>query len=66
MSDPGSARLREVCRDIQADVKADVEKFDGAPFTGRTLAELHGNLSAAVSALAAIVAVLVDRTASDA
>lgn len=45
----------EVLRMIIDDMDADVKKFESAPFTGKTLGELHGNLCATVQALAKIL-----------
>ncbi len=44
-------RLQMIADDMEADAKA----FDGKPFNGRTVGELHGNLCAAVQALALII-----------
>lgn len=40
---------------IADDMEADVKAFEGKPFTGRTLGELHGTLCATIRALAIIV-----------
>lgn len=48
-------RMRAVCADIRQDMEDDVHRFDGAPFNGRTVATIHGNLAAAVSALAGMI-----------
>ncbi len=51
---------QQVLREIAEDMKADATKFDGQPFTGRTVAEYFGNQGAAIAALARIVETLVD------
>jgi len=45
-------RAVEVLQAIADDMEADVKHFDGKPFTGRTVAEIHGNLAAAIKAIA--------------
>jgi hypothetical protein len=45
----------EVLDMIIADAGADVKDFDGKPFSGKTLGELHGILEAKIEALAKIV-----------
>lgn len=40
---------------IIQDMEDDVKDFEGKPFTGKTLGELHGNLCATVQALAKIM-----------
>lgn len=45
----------EVLDMIIADMENDVKEFEGKPFTGKTLGELHGNLCATVQALAKIM-----------
>jgi hypothetical protein len=35
--------------------RADVERWDGAALTGRTVAEMHAELAATISGLAAVV-----------
>ena len=40
---------------IIEDIKQDVIDADGKPFTGKTLAELHGNLCATIEALTNIM-----------
>jgi hypothetical protein len=37
---------------IAATMEADVEEFEGKPFDGQTVGELHGRLAAAITALA--------------
>jgi hypothetical protein len=48
-------RALEVCKDIVADMASDATKFDGQPFTGRTVAEYFGTQGAAIAALAQIL-----------
>jgi hypothetical protein len=45
----------EVLEMIITDMEEDVKKFDGAPLTGKTVAEIHANLAAAIQALAKVV-----------
>jgi dephospho-CoA kinase len=45
----------DVLKMIVKDTEEDVTKFEGAPFNGKTLGELHGNLSASVQAIANIL-----------
>lgn len=40
---------------IIKDCEADVKEYDGKPFNGRTLGELHGVLEAKILALATIM-----------
>ena len=58
-------RLRAILTDITADMKADATKFDGQPFTGRTVAEYFGNHGAAIAALADIVKTLIPDSLND-
>lgn len=51
-------RRRWVCEEIVHDAKADVERFEGQPFNGRTVAEYMGCQAAAIAALARVVATL--------
>lgn len=46
---------------IQVDMKKDAERFDGQPFTGRTVAEYFGNQGAAIAALANIIKLQFER-----
>lgn len=48
-------RAVEVARMIQTDVEADVIRTEGMAFTGANVAEMYGNLSAAVVTLAKMV-----------
>lgn len=56
-------RAAEVCREIAKDIADDAAKFDGKPFTGRTVAEYFGNHGAAIAALAGIVEKLCEANA---
>lgn len=58
-------RMREICRQIAADMETDATRFDGQPFNGRTVAEYLGNLGAAVAGLARIVESLSARIDGD-
>lgn len=49
------SNMLQVLDMIIADMENDAKEFEGKPFTGKTLGELHGNLCAAVQALAEIV-----------
>jgi len=46
---------------IAEDMKSDAEKFDGQPFTGKTVAEYFGNQGAAIAALANILISLIPK-----
>jgi hypothetical protein len=48
-------RLREILRMIAEDAEADVHRFEGQPFTGKTVAEYMGCQAAAIKALAEVV-----------
>lgn len=48
-------RSLEVLDMIIQDMEDDVRKFDGAPLTGKTVAEIHGSLAATIQALAKIM-----------
>ena len=45
----------EVLEMIISDMEKDVKDFEGKPFDGRTLGELHGNLCATIQALAKVL-----------
>jgi hypothetical protein len=49
---------RWVLREIALDVERDVHRFEGQPFTGKTVGEYMGCQAAAIKALAEIVATL--------
>jgi hypothetical protein len=53
-------KIIEVLEMIAKDQADDAKNFDGAPFTGRTVAEYFGNQGAAIAALANIVKSLVE------
>lgn len=44
-----------ICQEIVRDMQRDVAAFDGKPLDGRTVAEIHATLAAAISALARVV-----------
>jgi len=48
-------KARMVLLDIAADMEADATRFDGQPFTGKTVAEYMANQGAAIAALANIL-----------
>lgn len=54
-----------VCREIVRDMERDVAAFDGKPLTGRTVAEIHATLAAAIAALAEVVESLVPQAEGD-
>lgn len=56
-----TARILQVLDEIAADMQRDVEAFEGAPFTGKTLGVIHGNLAAAVCGLVNVVKELVPK-----
>lgn len=47
-----TTKIIEVLDMIIEDCETDVKDFDGKPFTGKTLGELHGILEAKIQALA--------------
>lgn len=49
------SREIEVLEMIIADMEDDVKKFDGAPLTGKTVAEIHATLAATIQAIAKIL-----------
>jgi hypothetical protein len=49
------AEMHELIRMIREDLEADVDTFEGQPFTGRAVSVWFGQMAAAVSALATIV-----------
>lgn len=51
---------QEVCREIAIDMQEDATRFDGQPFTGKTMAEYMGNHGAAIAALAKIIEGMLD------
>ena len=53
-------KMSDVLQMISDDTEKDVKHFEGQPFNGRTLGELHGNLSASVDALAKTLKTLID------
>lgn len=55
-------RMIEVLEMITNDMKNDAAKFDGQPFNGKTVGTNLGNQGAAISALANIVKIIVDKT----
>ena len=40
---------------IKRDAEQDVVAFDGKPFNGKTVGEMHGNIQASISTLAGIL-----------
>jgi len=52
--------IRATLGQIRSDIAGDVHRFELAAFTGPTVSEWLGNLSAAVDALAAITLALVE------
>lgn len=55
---PSRDTIRETCAMIRQDMAEDVSRYDGSQLDGRVVGEIHGNLSAAVSALAGMIAAL--------
>ena len=53
-------RLREIAQTIRADMADDVARMDGAPLTGRVVAEIHADLAAAIVGLANCVEALAE------
>ncbi|HZQ33752.1 MAG TPA: hypothetical protein VFB19_18720 [Mycobacterium sp.] len=54
-TEPTPERIRRVAAVIKQDMEDDVRRFAGQPLAGRIVAEMHGNLAAAISALAGMV-----------
>lgn len=54
----------KVLQMIADDQAKDAAKFEGMPFTGRTVSEYFGNQGAAIAALANIVKTLVEASTS--
>lgn len=52
----------EILQMIIEDMENDIKQFDGKPFNGRTLGELHGNLCATIQALAGIMKKYIETT----
>lgn len=50
-----SDNRRWLCQQIAEDAEADVSRFEGAPFTARTVAEYMGYQAAMIQALANLV-----------
>jgi hypothetical protein len=57
-------RRRWVLEEIQRDARRDVERFEGQPMTGKTVAEYMGCQAAAIAALARVVATLLPTEAA--
>lgn len=53
-------RISEVMGLVSHDMENDVKNFEGKPFNGRTLGEAHGQLCAAVQAVAKALKQIVD------
>jgi hypothetical protein len=51
-------RRRWALEEIQRDAEADVHRFEGQPFNGKTVAEYMGGQAALISALAGVVLTL--------
>ena len=58
-------KIIEVLEMIAQDQVNDARNFEGAPFTGRTVAEYFGNQGAAIVALADIIKSLVESAQED-
>lgn len=50
----------EVCKMVADDTRKDAEKFDGQPFTGKTVAEYFGCQGAAIAALADVLQLILE------
>jgi hypothetical protein len=55
----------EVLEMIIADMQTDVAEFEGKPFNGKTLGELHGILAATIQALAKIMKKHIEEASSE-
>jgi predicted trehalose synthase len=50
--------LRRTAALIREDMEVDVAKYDGQIATGKAIAEMHGELAAAIGSLAGMIAAL--------
>lgn len=53
-------RMIETCDMIADDAEKDVHRYEGMPFTGKTLAEITGEQNAAIHALAKMVKAILE------
>ncbi|KKM89415.1 hypothetical protein LCGC14_1248820 [marine sediment metagenome] len=60
-----SDKRREVLQEIAADAEADVNRYEGLPFTGRTVAMIHGEQNAMIASLANIIETLLPEADDD-
>jgi hypothetical protein len=58
MTGTSTDNRRWVLQEIQRDAEADVMRFEGVPFTGRTFAEYMAYHAAAITTLAKIIETL--------
>lgn len=58
-------RISEVMGMIAEDMESDVKRWADAPFTGKTLGTIHGELCATIQAVANAVKVLADEELTD-
>lgn len=56
-------RIPELMMEVADDCARDVQKMDGAPFNGRTVAEAFGNVNAMVAVVARAVGSLAEEMA---
>lgn len=49
------ARAREILTEIQSDMEADTEKWEGKPLTGQNVAEMMGEVRGTIHGLAGVI-----------
>lgn len=54
------SKIKDVLETIANDMAEDAKKFDGKPFTGKTVAEYLAYQGAAIAALAKIMKIMID------
>jgi hypothetical protein len=58
-------RIIEVLNMISQDMEDDAARFEGQPFTGKTMAEYNGCQGAAIAKLAEIIKVMLEEGGND-
>ena len=56
-----SNERRKVLRDIVKGAEADIDRYEGMPFTGKTVALIHGEQNAMIATLAKIMETLLPK-----
>ena len=57
--------MRRVLKDIMKDAEADIDRYEGMPFTGKAAAMIHGEQNAMIAALANIMETLLPEDSDD-